>query len=58
VVTILDTLRDWGILPEIKDEDSDSEDGYNELDSCEGSNYNIGRKLLCTPPFLPSRYLQ
>jgi hypothetical protein len=24
-------LRDWGILPEIEDDDSDSEDGYDEL---------------------------
>ena len=24
-------MRDWGILPEIEDDDSDSEDGYDEL---------------------------
>ena len=28
-------MRDWGILPEIEDDDSDSEDGYDEFKTSE-----------------------
>jgi len=40
-------LRDWGIfkLPEIKDEDLDLEDGYNEFETSEIEEDQISCKL-------------